>query len=62
MMLFWIIILVALVALAWSVFQRGRFPTAGPEANRAETILRERFARGEIDEASYRRMLDELRR
>lgn len=36
----------------------GAFP-AGPAA--AETILRERYARGEIDEAEYRQRLEVLR-
>jgi uncharacterized membrane protein len=30
--------------------------------DRAEAALRERFARGEIDEATFQRMRDELRR
>jgi uncharacterized membrane protein len=62
MMFFWIVVLVALVALAWALIQRGSWPGPPGGANRAEAILRERFARGEIDEAAYRRMLDDLRR
>jgi uncharacterized membrane protein len=34
----------------------------GGGADNAEGILRERYARGEIDEATYRRMMEELRR
>ena len=62
MMFFWIFVLVALVALAWALLQRGGVRGAPPDEDRAEEILRRRFARGEIDEASYQRMLDELRR
>lgn len=63
MMLFWIVLLVALVGLVWVVGQRsGGFGNAGRMEDRAEAALRERFARGEIDEATFQRMRDELRR
>jgi uncharacterized membrane protein len=62
MMFFWIIVVVALVAFAWAVIQRGGWPGSPGGAARAEAILRERFARGEIDEATYQRMLDDVRR
>lgn len=63
MMFFWAILLVAIVAFFWVAVTRGRMPGAGPsQEDRAESILRERYARGEIDEANYERMLDELRR
>ncbi|HEX6533980.1 MAG TPA: SHOCT domain-containing protein [Gemmatimonadaceae bacterium] len=63
MMLFWLVVMIVLVAVVWSVAQRGGFgPGGAPREDRAETLLRERYARGEIDEATYRRMLDELRR
>jgi putative membrane protein len=62
MMIFWVVVLVALGVLAWSLLQRGGRAGAPPGEDRAEEILRERFARGEIDEATYQRMLDELRR
>jgi putative membrane protein len=63
MMLFWLILLVAIVWIVWMIAQRGALGS-GPAAreDRAEALLRERYARGEIDEATYRRMLDELRR
>lgn len=63
MMLFWLIVLVAVIALAWSFARRGG-RSAGPPSgeDRAEALLRERFARGEIDQETYRRQLDELRR
>ena len=63
MMLFW---LVVLGAIAWGVWAAARHVGfgAGGDAGEdsAERVLRERYARGEIDEASYRRMLETLRR
>jgi putative membrane protein len=62
MMLWWVLIL-AIVAAVWWQMRRGSWasrPFSGPD--RAEGILRERFARGEIDEATYRRQLTELKR
>lgn len=60
--LFW---LVVIVAVAWVIARaagsRGGGIVPGGKDN-AEAILRERYARGEIDEATYRRMLEELRR
>lgn len=63
MMLFWPILLAAIIWIAWMLARRGGLrsgPTAGQD--RAEALLRERYARGEIDEATYRRMLEGLRR
>jgi len=34
----------------------------GPRAGRAEAILKERYARGEIDRETYERMLTDVRR
>ncbi len=61
MMLVWLVALAVLLWIAWMMMQR-RGGIGGPPEDRAEAQLRERFARGEIDEATYRRMLDELRR
>lgn len=66
MMFMWIFWLVVIVAVIWLVARYagsagGRGGT-GRGGDNAEAILRERYARGEIDEATYRRMLDELRR
>jgi putative membrane protein len=61
MWLFWLVVLVALVWLAMRYAGTGR-GGAGRSGDEAEAILRERYARGEIDETTYRRMLDELRR
>ena len=63
MMISWILLLVLLVAAVWWLAQgRGREAAGGTREDSAEAILRERYARGEIDEAIYRRQLDELRR
>ena len=61
MMIFWLIILIVVIAVAWTAMQRAGRGT-GPGRDRAEEALRERYARGEIDEETYRRMLNELRR
>ena len=57
MMLGWLIVLVAVVALVWLLLRR----SGGGSADRAEDVLRERYARGEIDDETYRRMRAELR-
>jgi putative membrane protein len=63
MMFFWLVVLVAFLWIAWAIARRGGFGSApAAREDRAEALLRERYARGEIDEATYRRMLDELRR
>lgn len=61
--LFWLLLIAAIVALLRSItrgqrFRAGRGST-GPGT--AEQVLAERFARGEIDEEEYRRRLDVLR-
>ena len=63
MMLLGFIGLVVIVWIVWTLAQRGGFgPSGASRDNRAEALLRERYARGEIDDETYRRMLDELRR
>jgi putative membrane protein len=63
MMLLWVVVLILLVGLVWAMGQRGGwFGSANQTVDRAEATLRDRFARGEIDEATYQRMREELRR
>lgn len=62
MMTWWLLILVLVVAAVVWLVQRGGASSPLSEANGAESILRERFARGEIDEENYRQQLEELRR
>jgi putative membrane protein len=66
MMLFWVVVLFLLV---WLVFRlarsQGWIDGAAGRPDRgggAEEILRERYARGEIDRETYMRMLEDLRR
>lgn len=65
MMFGWTLILVVLILVVWG-FADGRWPGRGSSVDRgedrAESVLRQRYARGEIDEEEYRRKLDELRR
>lgn len=68
MMFGWTLILVLVVLAVWAIGQ-GKWPGGGPGdrdggrgEDRAEAVLREQYARGEIDEETYRRRLNELRR
>lgn len=67
MMFGWVFILVLVLMAAWAISQgkwRGGPNDRGEERgeDRAETVVREQYARGEIDEETYRRRLNELRR
>lgn len=53
--------LVVVVAIVWALAQRGS-GAAPPQKETPEQILKRRYARGEIDEPEYGRMLDNLRR
>ena len=60
MYLWWILLAVGIVALVWVVAR-----TAGKDRGNdqsAEDTLRQRFARGEIDQQAYEDMLRALRR
>ena len=66
MMIGWTLILAVVVLAVWAMAD-GRWPGSRGSGrrdgeDRAESVLRERYARGEIDEEEYRRKLDELRR
>jgi putative membrane protein len=58
--LFWVVVLVALVVLIVRVLPR--LGGGAPPAGRAEEILKERYARGEIARETYERMLTDVRR
>jgi uncharacterized membrane protein len=62
MMILWILVLAAIVWLVWmgtrTAWKSGGLP--GKRSDSAEELLRERYARSEIDEATYRHMLAEL--
>jgi putative membrane protein len=54
MVAFWILILVGLVLLIrWLVQATGRDKTDGSGVNRALEILKERYAKGEIDKEEF---------
>ena len=59
--LFSVAVLVSLVTLVWALVRST--PTRGGlnESPSAEEIVRRRYARGEIDEDTFRRMIGELR-
>jgi putative membrane protein len=67
MMIFVTLLWLVIIALgAWFVFRlaRGDWRRTRERARRgeAEEILRQRYARGEIDRETYHRMLEDLRR
>jgi len=61
MIIFWILILVALVFfIKWLVQNTGRSQTGLGGGNRALEILKERYARGDIDKAEFETMKMDL--
>ncbi len=62
MAVFWLLVLAVIVFVAWQVLHAREPGVGGAGGDRVEHVLRERYARGEIDEEEYRRKLDELRR
>lgn len=57
MILFWVLIIVGIVLLiAWLVRGSQAQRPAGPSEDRALTLLRERFARGEISQEQFEQM------
>ena len=64
MVLFWVLIIVAIVALirfSTSATQTRVIPAPPPYTESPEQVLAARFARGEIDEAEYQQRLAVLR-
>ncbi len=64
MWVWWLLILALIVGAAWVV---GRAAAGGggrnaPPAESPETILKQRYARGEIDREEYDRRLSDLRK
>ena len=56
----WILGPVLIAVFAWVLIRGARLPSASSES--PEEILRRRYARGELDDETFRRMHDELRR
>lgn len=57
MLLWWLPVLLVAVVVVWLMRSRA----GGTGTDPAEDALRQRYARGEIDDETYRRMLAELR-
>jgi putative membrane protein len=62
MWLGWIVGLGLLVLLVWAVARAAGSPTAPRQDDSPETILKRRYASGEIDREEYERRLTDLRR
>ena len=60
MIMLWGLLGFAIVALYRYLRQPTTYVTSPPVAETPETVLAQRFARGEIDEAEYRHALDVL--
>lgn len=61
--LMWLAMIIFLGLLAWVTYTvvtaaRHKPPQGGPDGQEARRILDERLARGDIDEAEYRRLRD----
>ena len=59
--LWWLLILLAVIALLRWVFVRRPAGARGPDGDRALAILRERYARGEIDKTEFEERKGNLR-
>jgi putative membrane protein len=61
MIVFWILILVGLVFfIKWLIQSTGSGRSGGNSSNRALEILKERYARGEIDQVEFEMMKTDL--
>lgn len=59
-MAFWWILVAGLIAVGiWGLLKSARGP--GGSGDSPERILRRRFAKGELDQATFQRMLTELK-
>ena len=62
MIVFWILILIALVlVIKWIIQTTGGGKARGKDGSRALDILKERYARGEIDKSEFETMKQDLR-
>lgn len=60
MILWWVLVLVGIIALVkWTMTSQGRRDRTGSD-NSALDILRERYARGEIDEQAFHKRKRDL--
>jgi len=63
MFFFWFLIILAIFMLIKALISSGKQESAppGPAGDSAEEILKKRYAKGEISEEEFRRMMDNLR-
>jgi putative membrane protein len=62
MWLWWIVGLGLLVLLVWAVARAAGSPSPPRGEDSPETILKRRYARGEVDREEYERRLTDLRK
>ena len=62
MWLWWVLVLLVIVAVAIWLLRAARSASDRPRDQSPEQILKQRFARGEIDEQEYEEKLKQLRR
>jgi len=59
--IWWLLGAVLISVLVWALVRTGHRRLAGPAAESPEDILKRRYARGEIDQETYRQMKAELK-
>jgi len=62
MWLWWIVGIGVLVLLVWAVARAAGLPAAPHREQSPETILKRRYARGDLDRDEYERRLNDLRK
>ena len=62
MAIWWLVGLAVLVVLVWAVVRAVGSPGIGRGEESPETILKRRYARGEVDREEYERRLTDLRK
>jgi putative membrane protein len=61
MVVWWGILLAIVIALVWLVVRAAQPRQPGSREDSPETIVKRRYARGEIDRDEYERRLEDLR-
>ena len=62
MVVWWLVGLAVLIVLVWAVVRAVGSPGIGRGEESPETILKRRYARGEVDREDYERRLTDLRK
>ena len=60
--LWWIVGLAVFLVLVWGVVRASGAPGSGSTEESPETILKRRYARGDVDREEYERRLTDLRK